>query len=191
MVTRCGILALAATFGVICFAGVVYSGQPRPTHRNKSGAQRGQVGLDVSQKFAAPGLGLSAPAPTQIRESSLTFSVSPSIRAAGDALKLQASVAGLITRANITPAHRLRHFHWLGDSRFFRVTGWGGFVEEVERTPVGYIATVRVSPVFTVNGSSATSGDYTIEKYLLSDGQVQFVEGIDPPDASPSDLVTD
>lgn len=119
-----------------------------------------------------------------------SFHVSPSPHSRGEELELQTKAARLLTKANPTPAHRLRHFRWLGDRRVFQIAEWNGSLERLDPVPGGYVATIRVSPSITFHNCSATTIDYTWEKYSLANGQIEFLDGIDPPDASPA-YVTD
>lgn len=92
-------------------------------------------------------------------------------------------------RLGLTP-HRLAHFKWIDNDPEIRVHGWAGYVLGVDEIPGGTLLTVRVTPAIS-KGTSATTTDYSIEKYSIIDGQVNFVVGIDPPDASPGISVTD
>lgn len=152
----------------------------------------GQVAAEavVLPKPALPGV------PPQIHEDipivpALRIERLPNLKADRETMALHSQAAALITRANPTPAYRMQHFNWIASNPRWRLLGWGGFVQHVEPVPGGYAVTVQVSPQMTEDNRSATAIDYTLEVYMISNGQVQFSHGIDQPNVAGSGVATD
>ena len=163
-------------------------------HRSKYRRYQAKAGppgmvAEVQLKLAPPSLPPKLPPDEFPAVPSLQ--VEPLSGVKGDVLRLHSRAAALITQANPTPAHRTQHFGWISTNKKWRLLGWGGFVRDVEPVPGGYRVTIRVSPLMTEDYRSATSADYTLETYLISNGHVHFIQGIDPPDASPGVAVAD
>ena len=129
------------------------------------------------------------PAPTARRIPSFTASPSPDVK--GEILKLHRQAAKLLTNANPIPPHRLAHFRWIATTPDCELVDWGGFIEELQPVPGGYLAIVRVSPVITFRRASAVTMDSTVETYSLRNGQVELLAVVDPLDAVPGVALTD
>jgi hypothetical protein len=104
---------------------------------------------------------------------------------------LHDQAARLITAAHPVPVQRLDHFRWLDDPRKYALTGWGGFIQQLGPVPGGYKVSVRVTPTFTVDGSSAVTADYVIEQYSIMNGRISLIRVVDPPDAVAGVVSTD
>lgn len=188
---------LGVLLGLVGISVVVLAGPPR-SKAGRSGAVIRQLERPVPQPkmtagqweavggyapsiHAAP----DEPAPTQ------ALKVLPSNKVEAGPLKVQTNVASLMNAAKLgVPDHRAAHFRWLNAPNH-RVTGWTGFIEGVDPIDGGLLVTVRINPSIQFNGTSATTFDCSIERYSIIDGQVRFVEGIDPPLSSPGVHVTD
>jgi hypothetical protein len=99
--------------------------------------------------------------------------------------------AALIAAADMS-SYRKSQFGWVKQREGHEITGWGATVQEVTEAGGVYHVTLRVTPHVTVHGSSGTVlSDYVLEKYMITQGQVHFVQGIHPPDAHPGAILTD
>jgi hypothetical protein len=189
MKRRTFVLALSVLFGVAGLAAISVGGSPRSKHRRP----QSHVGSLAIAPQAQPKMPLPMLRPPKFEpEPAPSLSVDPWPGLKGKMLDLHSQAAALLTGANPTPTHRLKHFQWLLHDQRYHLTGWGGFIKDLEAVPGGgYRVTVRVNPNFRALGSSAVTADYTLETYFLSNGQVHFIEGIDPPDAEPGVAATD
>jgi hypothetical protein len=117
--------------------------------------------------------------------------VTASHRARGAVLKDHQKLAKVLNDAKIGPPQgRIAHFAWLNQNPY-RLLGWGASVDAIEPIPGGVAVTLVVGPSFQYDKGSATSADYYLEKYAIFNGQVHFVEGVDPTDAEPGVAITD
>jgi hypothetical protein len=116
--------------------------------------------------------------------------VKPWHQAKGEVLKLHREVAARLNAAKLQPPQaRSAHFAWLNEPPY-RLLAWGGTIVEIEPIPGGVAVTLNVAPCVQDDGLSATCLDYYIEKYAVVNGEIHFLGGVDPPDASPR-LMTD
>jgi hypothetical protein len=135
--------------------------------------------------LAATGVNLATPEEsTSLADGGIT--VSPLPTTVADELELHQRFAAELERSDPRPAHRIAHFRWLEDTKSFRLQGWTGRVASSGRLDGDlWLVTVNVFPSLSHKwfGKTMVSRDYIIEKYFYDGQTLEYVEGIDPPDA--------
>lgn len=107
--------------------------------------------------------------------------ISPNSEATGRALTLQKEISSLISQMDFKPAVRLAHFRWLDDQPV-TVNAWRGTIEDLQQTPSGILARVRVWPnVVPLRGKPRVAHmDHFYEMYLYAEGRATLVGSEDP-----------
>jgi hypothetical protein len=88
-------------------------------------------------------------------------------------LAIQKDIAALMTRLDFVPNHRVDHYKWV--ARYGgKITGWDGWIVDVTPVDEGVVVVIGVYPVHT--SPWIVLNDIVLEKYLISDGQLHYLE---------------
>lgn len=132
-------------------------------------------------------------APREPKAVDLSLRVKPNNTPMADAQipAINKTVAKQLNDARLgTNRHREKHFKWITEDPEITTHAWHGYVLSVDKIPGGVLVTLRICPSIS-RGQSATTFDYSIEKYSIVGGKVSFQGGIDPPDSSPGISILD
>ena len=106
--------------------------------------------------------------------------VKPHEAAVGQELKLQNEISAQLSTLDFVPKERVAHLRWLVDRMNQTIVGWN---VEILRTQVrddGVHVSTKVRPALGYSGLS--TGDFTLEEYVIQDGVIRHVgfEGAPP-----------
>jgi hypothetical protein len=206
MIRRTLVLSLVVLLCTVWLSALGFSQQARKKRpsRAKATAVVAAPGPEYQPKLLVPGhvpvpavpkqqLFLPSPA-ERLRSLPVKIRVHPDLKGPvaklhGEAARLLATAGG--PEADAAWSHRVNHFTWLSRNNNYSITGWGGFIDGLEPTADGMMVSLRMVPTFTVQGSSATTPDYLIEKYLIANSQVRYMHSIVPPLALSDSVMID
>lgn len=111
--------------------------------------------------------------------------------ARGDTRDQHTDLARILSRIDFVPPDRATHFQAL-DTPDYRLDGWHAFVESAESSPKGTLVSLRVSPrVSSSYGASTTVIGGVVERYLVTNGTVEFIDLTAPPGGAFHGVITD
>jgi hypothetical protein len=102
-------------------------------------------------------------------------------------LAIQKEIAALMTRLDFVPNHRVDHYKWV--ARYGgKITGWDASIVDVTPVDEGVVVVIRVYPDHT--SPFIVLNDIVLEKYLISDGQLHYLESSVPESDRPKVTVS-
>lgn len=109
-------------------------------------------------------------------------SIKPNLKAIGDDLKVQRTIATRLNKVDASPPSRLDHFAWLRRPDL-RQNGWGGQIDSVTPTPGGWSVKVTIWPLLDDMQARQriVTSDCFIETYFFDGQNIQYVSGEAPP----------
>ena len=114
-------------------------------------------------------------------------SISADPKAEGENLAFQQKFARQLSKMNFIPHDRTTHFQWLNNFDGIFVRGWRGMISDVTKTDGGLVVDVLVTPDLQTQRHNIThTSDYYTEKYLFTNGSVDYLGGAHSADAKPA-----
>jgi hypothetical protein len=115
------------------------------------------------------------------------IAIQTSPKAKGRNLAIQKDIAALMTRLDFVPNHRVDHYQWV--ARYGgKITGWHAWIMDVTQVDEGVVVVIRVYPDNT--SPFIVLNDIVLEKYLISDGQLHYLESSVPESDRPKVTVS-
>jgi hypothetical protein len=101
------------------------------------------------------------------------IAIKTSPKAKGRNLAIQKDIAALMTRLDFVPNHRVDHYQWV--ARYGgKITGWDAWIVDVTPVDEGVVVVIGLYPENT--SRFIVLNDIVLEKYLISDGQLHYLE---------------
>ncbi|AGA25484.1 hypothetical protein [Singulisphaera acidiphila] len=113
------------------------------------------------------------------------ISIQPNLKATGDDLEVQRTIATLLNKADASPPSRLDHFAWLKRPEL-RQTGWRGLIQSVTPTSGGWYVKVAIRPNLDHMGAMRriVTSDCFFETYFFDGQNIRYVAGESPPSSA-------